>query len=206
MRVFNSAFRAGYGVVGRDVSGRLYAWDLDCADTFAAFVAGVEACRPGAVVARLRAGYEDQTPSDGRRWLVRVHRGLTAGAVRVGPWFDEMARQVHTPKAPGAIVWRWPCLSGAQLRRITPPAQTPSVERARVMECFIPRHPAGAEVRCGDGENEIASLLPRLAAIGSRFVAAIGDTKTAVRFVRMHVVAVKPPCIAAAIARVHLIR
>ena len=55
----------GLGVVG-GVS-RLDPWDFDCAETFDAFVAAADACGLGPVVARLRAGYEDETPSGGRR-------------------------------------------------------------------------------------------------------------------------------------------
>ena len=77
MRAFDFAHRAGYGVVGGDVSGRLDPWDFDCADTFEAFVQAAHACGLGAIVDRIRQGYEDQTPSGGRRWLARYPAGAT---------------------------------------------------------------------------------------------------------------------------------
>ena len=45
-------------------------WDFDDADTFEAFVAAAAACGLGDLVRRVRDGYEDRTPSGGRRWIV----------------------------------------------------------------------------------------------------------------------------------------
>ena len=51
-------------------SGHREAWDFDDVETFEQFVMGAHACGLGAVVDRLRAGYEDETPNGGRRWIV----------------------------------------------------------------------------------------------------------------------------------------
>jgi hypothetical protein len=61
--------RAGYGVVSGAVS-HTESWDFDCADTFDAFIQAAHATGLGAVVDRIRAGYEDATPNGGRRWIV----------------------------------------------------------------------------------------------------------------------------------------
>ena len=52
------------------VSGHRECWDFDAADVFDQFIDVAHAAGLGAVVDRLRAGYEDQTPGGGRRWLV----------------------------------------------------------------------------------------------------------------------------------------
>ena len=75
MRDWSFQSRMGYGVLGGDVSGRLDPWDFDCADTFEAFLTTATATGLGDVVARIRAGYEDQSPRGGRRWLVRYPPG-----------------------------------------------------------------------------------------------------------------------------------
>jgi hypothetical protein len=100
-----------------------------------------------------------------------------------------------TPPAPPRRV----CVCGDQMCRLTPQAQTPSVERA-VMECFIQRHPAGVEVRCGSGDDEITAPLPRLATIRSRCSATVGCTNAAVRFGLTQVVPVDVPCVVTATA------
>ncbi len=74
MRGWGFAGQDGLGVVG-GVS-RLDPWDFDCAETFQAFVDAANACGLGPVVAGIRTGYEDQTPSGGRRWLVRRPAGV----------------------------------------------------------------------------------------------------------------------------------
>ena len=66
----------GYGVIGGAVSGGLDPWDFDCAVTYDAFIAAAHACGLGPVVDRIRAGYEDQTPAGGRRWLVHYPDGV----------------------------------------------------------------------------------------------------------------------------------
>jgi len=76
MRSFEFAHRAGFGVVGGAVSGGVDPWDFDDASTFDAFVAAAKACGLGPLVDRIRAGYEDTTPSVGRRWLARCAPGV----------------------------------------------------------------------------------------------------------------------------------
>ena len=76
MRKFDFAHRAGYGVVGGAVSGDVDPWDFDDAGIFEAFVTAAEGCGLGQLVARIRAGYEDKTPSGGRRWLIRYSPGV----------------------------------------------------------------------------------------------------------------------------------
>jgi hypothetical protein len=76
IRGFDFAHRAGFGVVGGPVSGNLDPWDFDCPATFAAFVERAADCALADVVARIRAGFEAQTPSGGVRWLVRYPADL----------------------------------------------------------------------------------------------------------------------------------
>jgi hypothetical protein len=71
MRAFDFAHRCGHGMIAGAVSGCAEAWDFDCPDVFAAFVDEAETCALGDVVQRIRAGYEDETPAGGRRWIVR---------------------------------------------------------------------------------------------------------------------------------------
>jgi hypothetical protein len=61
----------GFGMIAGAVSGYREAWDFDCADVYQAFVAMAATCELGDVVQRLIAGYEDETPAGGRRWIVR---------------------------------------------------------------------------------------------------------------------------------------
>ena len=70
MRAFDFAARAGCGLVAGAVVGHRECWDFDCADVYQAFVAAADACGLGDVVQRIVAGYEDQTPGGGRRWIV----------------------------------------------------------------------------------------------------------------------------------------
>jgi len=70
MRAWDFAHRDGFGMVAGPVSGYRESWDFDCADTFEAFVAAATAAGLGDVVHRVRTGYEDLTPSGGRRWIV----------------------------------------------------------------------------------------------------------------------------------------
>jgi hypothetical protein len=59
---------AGFGIVpGHGVD----TWDFDEAETFDRFLQAATETGHADLVARIRAGYEDQTPRDGRRWLVR---------------------------------------------------------------------------------------------------------------------------------------
>jgi putative DNA primase/helicase len=59
---------AGFGIVaGHGVD----AWDFDEVETFDRFLQAASETGLADLVVRIRAGYEDQTPRDGRRWLVR---------------------------------------------------------------------------------------------------------------------------------------
>jgi hypothetical protein len=69
MRAWAFEQRDGFGMIAGPVSGYRETWDFDDADTFAAFVAAAAAAGLGDVVQRIRDGYEDQTPSGGRRWI-----------------------------------------------------------------------------------------------------------------------------------------
>jgi hypothetical protein len=77
MRAWDFAHRDGFGVVAGPVSGFVETWDFDCGETFAAFVGTAAATGLGAVVQRIRDGYEDATPGGGRRWLVRYPPDVT---------------------------------------------------------------------------------------------------------------------------------
>jgi putative DNA primase/helicase len=70
MRAFRFERRTGFGMIAGPVSGRRGAWDFDDANTHAAFVAAANASGLGDVVRRIEAGYCDQTPGGGRRWIV----------------------------------------------------------------------------------------------------------------------------------------
>jgi putative DNA primase/helicase len=70
MRAFHFERCTGFGIIAGPVSGRRGAWDFDCPDTYRAFVAAAEASGLGAVVRRIEAGYCDETPAGGRRWIV----------------------------------------------------------------------------------------------------------------------------------------
>jgi hypothetical protein len=77
MRTFGFEARAGFGMIAGPASGHAECWDFDCRETFAAFVEAAHACGLGAVVDRVRQGYEDETPSGGRRWIVRYPESVT---------------------------------------------------------------------------------------------------------------------------------
>jgi hypothetical protein len=70
MQTFGFAHRSGFGMIAGPVSGRGGAWDFDCLNTHTAFVAAAEASGLGDVVRRIEAGYCDETPGGGRRWIV----------------------------------------------------------------------------------------------------------------------------------------
>jgi hypothetical protein len=70
MRGFDFASRCGFGIVAGAVSGYRESWDFDALDVFEAFVQAADACGLGAIVRRIREGYEDETPGGGRRWIV----------------------------------------------------------------------------------------------------------------------------------------
>jgi len=67
---FTDTPRTGFGLVAGAVSGHRECWDFDDAHVFEAFVEAATASGLGAVVARIRAGYEDRTPGGGVRWIV----------------------------------------------------------------------------------------------------------------------------------------
>ena len=77
MRGFDFGRRSGLGVIAGAVSGCLDTWDFDCPDTYRAFVDAAVVCGLGDVVQRICAGYEDETPNAGRRWLVRYPTSAT---------------------------------------------------------------------------------------------------------------------------------
>lgn len=77
MRHWDFAHRCGVGMIAGAVSGYREAWDFDEAFTFEAFITAAGKCGLGDVVQRLRAGYEDQTPAGGRRWIVQYPATVT---------------------------------------------------------------------------------------------------------------------------------
>ena len=88
MRAFHFERRSGFGMIAGPVSGRRGAWDFDDADTHGAFVAAAKAGGLGDVVRRMEAGYSDQTPGGGRRWIVRYGE-LLSGSDRCS-WLDHL--------------------------------------------------------------------------------------------------------------------
>ncbi|MBA3890644.1 MAG: bifunctional DNA primase/polymerase, partial [Gemmatimonadaceae bacterium] len=70
MRAWGFEFRDGFGMIAGPVSGHRESWDFDEPATFDAFIEAAAATGLGAVVQRIRDGYEDETPSGGRRWIV----------------------------------------------------------------------------------------------------------------------------------------
>jgi hypothetical protein len=70
MRAFDFASRCGVGVVAGVASGYRECWDFDVITTYHAFVEAASACGLGDVVARIVAGFENETPNGGRRWIV----------------------------------------------------------------------------------------------------------------------------------------
>ena len=70
MSGWDFAHRSGLGVVSGPVSGYVECWDFDDAEVFTQFVERAQSCGLGDVVKHIRKGYEDQTPREGRRWLV----------------------------------------------------------------------------------------------------------------------------------------
>ena len=64
-------------MVAGTVSGYRECWDFDDAETYDAFLDAAVACGLGDVVSRIRAGYEDETPRAGRRWIVEYPESVT---------------------------------------------------------------------------------------------------------------------------------
>jgi hypothetical protein len=77
MRHWNFANRAGFGMVAGPVSGYCESWDFDDAETFEAFLSAAAAAGLSDLIQRIRAGYEDQTPDVGRRWIVKYSPDVT---------------------------------------------------------------------------------------------------------------------------------
>ena len=77
MAQWNFADRSGFGMVAGPVSGYTESWDWDDALTFEAFLEAAAATGLSDVIARIRSGYEDQTPNGGRRWIVRYPPDVT---------------------------------------------------------------------------------------------------------------------------------
>ena len=69
MRRWDFGSRKGYGALAGPASGCRECWDFDGAVIFEEYVAAADACGLGDLVARIRAGYEDETPGGGRRWV-----------------------------------------------------------------------------------------------------------------------------------------
>ena len=70
MRTFDFGHRVGMGMVAGVASAYRECWDFDDLDTYRTFVDTAESCGLGEPVQRIRAGYEDETPGGGRRWIV----------------------------------------------------------------------------------------------------------------------------------------
>jgi hypothetical protein len=70
MRAFNFSTRSGFGVIAGAVSQHRETWDFDDLETYRAFVEAAEACGLGDAVRRIVAGFENETPGGGRRWIV----------------------------------------------------------------------------------------------------------------------------------------
>ena len=77
MRACDFGHRLGLGMVAGVVSGYRECWDFDDAETYEAFIDAAVACGLGDVVSRIRAGYEDETPRAGRRWVVEYPESVT---------------------------------------------------------------------------------------------------------------------------------
>ena len=71
MQAWDFGSRVGFGIVAGPVSGYRECWDFDTAEVFEAFIEAAHACGLGALVERIRQGYEDTTPGGGRRWIVQ---------------------------------------------------------------------------------------------------------------------------------------
>jgi len=74
---WNFGSRAGFGIIAGRVSGCAEVWDFDCDKTFNALVAMAHATGLGALVDRIRTGYEGRTPNGGVRWIVRYPAHVT---------------------------------------------------------------------------------------------------------------------------------
>jgi hypothetical protein len=70
MREFDFPRRSGFGVVSGAVSQHRECWDFDDYETYLAFRDAAQQCGLGAVVQRIIDGFENETPSGGRRWIV----------------------------------------------------------------------------------------------------------------------------------------
>lgn len=79
--------RTGVGVLTGAISGNAEAFEFEDVDTFARYLATAAAAGLGPLVARLGAGYEEETPGGGVHWLYRCAAiaGNTKLARRPGP-------------------------------------------------------------------------------------------------------------------------
>ena len=77
MRAWGLKTCSGFGIVAGAVSGYVECWDFDDAETYDAFIDAAVACGLGDVVSRIRAGYEDETPRAGRRWIAEYPGSVT---------------------------------------------------------------------------------------------------------------------------------
>lgn len=68
--------RTGLGVIAGAVSGRTECWDFDELPTYEAFVTAARELGLEEVVQRIEAGYCDDTPGDGVRWLVHYDEAV----------------------------------------------------------------------------------------------------------------------------------
>jgi len=91
-RIYTRTRRTGVGFATGRVSGHVRLFEFDCRVTFETFLVAAEYTGLREVVARIRAGYEEETPGDGIHWLVRaeVDGGNTELAKR--PKRDEEKR------------------------------------------------------------------------------------------------------------------
>src|SRR5262245_32610716 len=76
MQAFRFEHRTGFGMIAGAASGHRGSWDFDCGETYHRFLDEAQHCGLGAVVQRIRLGYEDETPNGGRRWIVRYPETL----------------------------------------------------------------------------------------------------------------------------------
>ena len=76
MKAFRFADRKGLGMIAGPVSERRGTWDFDDLETYRAFVEAADQCGLGDVIKRIEAGYCDETPNGGRRWIVGYPEAL----------------------------------------------------------------------------------------------------------------------------------
>src|SRR5215211_3874271 len=72
---YRDGLRTGIGLICGAVSGHLELFEFDDRATYERFLTLAEEAGLGPLVARIRAGYEEQTPGGGIHWLVFVLGG-----------------------------------------------------------------------------------------------------------------------------------